>query len=189
MEIIKIGNDAMKISLCTDEAREMGLGNDQSADVLKARFTELLLKVKNGFNYRVLGGKLVGDIFSGLDGGCEIFVSRVEAQEEMYRDRQQEECVKKQKPTIWVYSFDTLERLLAVTRRLQEIGYDGASAVYYDDSKKKYYIFLDNVSIKDIKYAFVSEYARAVKPNLILHIKEHCKCLCKKNGVKTLCQC
>ena len=189
MEIIKIGNNAMKISLRTDEATEFGLETEKCAEELKAGFTDLLIKVKKGFNYQVLEGKIVGDIFSGLDGGCEIFVSRVEAQNEMYRDRVQEECAKKQKPITWVYSFETLEKLLSVARRLKGIDYSGESSVYYDERKGKYYVFLDDVSIKDIKFAFVSEYGKGVKPNLNLHIKEHCKCICKRDGVKILSQC
>ena len=189
MEIIKIGNNAVKISLCTEEAKELGIDSFQSIEKLNNSYINLITNVKNGFGYKILDEKVIGEIFSGVDGGCEIFVSKTEAQSQVYRDRNQDENVKKQKPITSIYSFDNLEKLLAITKRLKEIDYDGASSVYYDEGKGKYYIFLDDVSIKDIKFAFISEYSRAVKSSMSLHIKEHFKCLCKKNGVETFSLC
>ena len=36
---------------------------------------------------------------------------------------------------------------------------------------------------------FILEYGTQVKVALYQHIKEHLKCVCKKDGVKSLCQC
>ena len=186
MEIIKIGSHAMKISLCTNEVKEYGLENDQGVEFLRNNFNKLILNVKNAFNYQVLDDKIVGEYFSGKDGGCEIFVSRVEAQDRVYRDRVQDDFVKKQRTIPTAYSFDCLEKLLMVVKRLNDISYLGTSSAYYDDVKNKFYLFLDDVSIKDLKYAFISEYARQIKGDGFLHIKEHFKCICRKDAIKQL---
>ena len=189
MEIIKIGKNAMKISLCTEEAKELGFDNNQSAENFINGFTNLLVNIKNGFNYYAIDEKGVGEMIFGLDGECEIFVSKMGAQNGMYRDSIHEDYAKKQMSVTSVFSFGSIERLLTVAKRLKEVSYQGESSVYYDESNGKYYIFLEDVSTKDIKYAFISEYATPLKNSVNLHIKEHCKCICKKDGVKILSLC
>ena len=43
MNIIKIGNEAMKISLCTSEAKELGFDCGQSEETMKSSFLKLLI--------------------------------------------------------------------------------------------------------------------------------------------------
>ena len=156
MDITRIGNEAMKISLCTTEAQELGFGDKQSEEKMKESFLKLLLRAKEEIEYAVLDKKITGDIFTGKDGGCEIFVSRVEAQERVYKDKATREVAYRAKQVSSIFAFDGLEKLLACAKRLTDVSYEGGSPVYYDESKGKYYIILDDVSIKDIKYAVLS---------------------------------
>ena len=189
MNIIRIGNEAMKISLCTDEATKLGFSIDESEEKMKDSFIKLLIKAKEEIEYAVLDKKIVGEIFSGKDGGCEIFVSRVEARDRVYSDRISYEHIKKSTGVSSIFMFESLDTLLDVTRRLDEISYGGTSSVYYDEEQKKYYIILEDVSVKELKYAFITEYSKQVQGINAQLIKEHCKCICKKNGVKILSKC
>jgi len=189
MDIIRIGNEAMKISLGTKEAMELGFDDKQSQEEMKASFLSLLIRAKEQIDYAVLDKRITGEIFSGKDGSCEIFVSRVEAQDRVYRDRFPEEAIKRPKQNNTIFAFDSLDRLLKVTKRLTEISYEGASSVYFDEVKERYYIILEDVSVKDLKFAFISEYSHQIKSSLSQHIKEHFKCICRKDGVKILSSC
>ncbi|MBQ8147074.1 MAG: adaptor protein MecA [Clostridia bacterium] len=185
MEIIKIGSDSLKISLCTKEANEYKLDKIDN-ELMKNSFLKLLLKVKESISYKAIGEKIVAEIFSGKDGGCEIFVSRVEVTESMYKEKTTEEAVKKPKQLSTIYSFDNVDKLLMAINRLHNIRYSGTSSAYYDEEKDKYYILLEDVSSKDIRYAFMNEYARYIRGSLSSLIKEHCKCICKRDAVKKL---
>lgn len=189
MEIIKIGNDSMKISLCNNEAYEYGIAPYQREEDAQRGFARLLVKTKEKLNFKPKEEKIVGEIFCGRDGGCEIFVSRVEAQDKVYKEKIPQDVVKKPRPLTSVYSFDDIEKLLIVVRRLNDIKYGGESSVYYNEQKGKYYIILEDVSIKELKYAFLAEYAKSLKSNLSYYIKEHYTSICKKDGIKILSKC
>lgn len=185
MEIIKIGSDSLKISLCTKETNEYKL-DEIDNELMKNSFLKLLLKVKESISYKPIGEKIVAEIFSGKDGGCEIFVSRVEVEGQVYKEKITEETLKKPKQLLTVYSFDSIEKLLMAVNRLHDIRYNGTSSAYYDEEKEKYYIVLEEISPKDLRYAFMNEYAKYVRGSLYLLIKEHCKCICKRDAIKKL---
>lgn len=185
MEIIKIGSDSLKISLCTKEADEYKLDKIDN-ELMKNSFIKLLLKVKESINYKAISEKIVAEIFSAKDGGCEIFVSRVEVSEPMYKERITEETQKKPRQSVSVYSFNEIDKMLMAVNRLQEIRFNGMSSAYYDEEMDRYYILLDDVSPKDIRYAFLNEYAKYIKGSTCYQIKEHCKCICKKDAVRRL---
>ncbi|MBO5312749.1 MAG: adaptor protein MecA [Clostridia bacterium] len=186
MDILRIGSDSIKISLDGREAQELHLDREDSEDA-KSNFVNLMVKVKERVNFKVLGEKLVAEYFSGRDGGYEIFVSRLEVDEDMYKDRGiQQEITKRVKPSLSPFSLESFEKLLDVTNRLKNMGYSGSSSLYYDDMREKYYIILEDVSIKDLKYAFMTEYSKSIKPHTLPYIKEHFRCICKKDAVNTL---
>ena len=185
MEIIKIGSNSLKISLCTDETQVYKL-EEEDEEQAKYNLMKLLIKVKENISFKIAGEKVVAEIFTSRDGGCEIFVSRVEVFDKMYKEKLIEEIVKKPRQTTNVYSFDDLDMVLLVAKRLESIDYKGESSLYYDEDGSNYYIFLENASGKDIKYAFLNEYSRHVKSYFGSVIKEHYKCVFNKNAVKRL---
>ena len=185
MEILKIGSDSLKISLCTKETFEYNL-NELDNETVKNSFIKLLIKIRESISFNVTGEKVVAEIFTGKDGGCEIFISRVEVREEMYKERVLDEAVKKPRHITAIYSFEELERVLMVAKRLKDINFNGESSLYYDEKREKYYILLEDVSSKDLKYAFLNEYAKNIKSSLCPIIKEHFKCVCKKDLIKKL---
>ncbi len=188
MEIIKIGNDAMKISLCTKEAEECGFDLDKTQEEMKRSFINLLMKAKRVVDFKVASEKLTGEMFSAKDGGCEIFVSCVEVGDAVYKERMSQEMQKKPRQTNSIVCFDSINDVITVSAylyRQRQLG----GALYFDEEREKYYIILDEVSVKDIKFAFLTEYGTVVKSNMIHYIKEHFKCVCKRNAIEKLSKC
>ena len=181
MEIVRIGDKAMKISLCTKEANELSINNDIDDVVIEKRIRQLLLREN-----MEMKGKVVADIFCARNGGVEIFVSQGEENDILYKDRVTQELTKKAKTNYYAYSFNDFERLILISKRIKGLNYSGSSLLYYDEKEKNYYIILEEVSDKDLKYAFLLEYTKCIKAIAISHIKEHFKCVCKKDAIRKL---
>ena len=148
-----------------------------------------MLKAKSIVDFKVASEKLIGEMFSAKDGGCEIFVSRVEVSEKVYKERCTQEIQKKQRQMQAVLCFDEIEYVVSVCRILYSMKYSLSSALYYDRALGKYYLILDDVYIKDIKFAFLTEYSTVIKSNFASYIREHYKCVCKRNTVENLARC
>lgn len=185
MEIMKIGHNSIKINLCAKEASEYNLTEESElcTEEMKKVFAKLLSRAKKEVGFEYASKKVVAEVFSSKDGGCEIFISQVGVENEMYKDKSAPSEIKRIKTNMGVFSFDTLDKLLHAAARLDRMSYNGKSSAYYDEFLEKYYIILEDVSIKDIKYAFLSEYSKQMKNNFNLYLKEHCRCLVKKDAV------
>ena len=85
-----------------------------------------------------------------------------------------------------VYVVEGFDMLLLLAKRLTETGYSSDSALYYDDEQLRYYIFLDENIGKDSRYAFMTEYSKGIKLTAGLYVREHHKCVLKKDAIKSL---
>ena len=190
MEILRIGKHAIKISLNIDETKEYRILDSDilEEDEIKESFSKLLLKAKETVDFSYAGRKIFTEIFPSKDGGCEIYISCIsmEAEKAVYKDKNQQLDNKKPKSVLSIFDFENIENLLQACYRLKEIKYKNKSSVYYDTDKKRYYMILEDIYIKDIRYAFLLEYSKYIKGSIASYIKEHYKCILKKDGVKVL---
>ena len=76
--------------------------------------------------------------------------------------------------------------LLKVSKRLNQIDYDGKCCALYNQESKKYYMIFEDIFSKELRFAFLKEYSKQIKSSASGYIKEHCKALIKKNTIKTL---
>ena len=187
MEIIKIGSNALKISLCTTEAEKYNIREAEKDECLKQSFINLLLEARSKVEFEVKGKKLIAEMFSCKDGNCEIFISQVEDNRSVYKEKTPQETSRRQKQQN-AYLLDSINGAITVSKRLHSIGYKGTSALYFDEAEHNYYIFLDDVSAKELKYSFLCEYAVAVRSNRHPIIKEHFRCVFKRNAVRALAE-
>lgn len=189
MEILRIGKQAVKVFLNQDEAIKYKVsGNDELDEIeIKEVFSLLLTEIKKQTDFSYANKKIFTEIFPSKDGGCEIYISCIgtEAENTVYKDKLCETETKK-KITPSIYEIDNLEKLLLVSYRLNEIKQHEKSSVYYDFENKRYFLLLENINVKNLKYAFLLEYAKYIKSNNVLFIKEHYNCLIKKDAVKIL---
>ena len=186
MEILKIGKQAVKVSLNEAEANKYNILNNEALneEEIKEGFSLLLKEIKSKTDFSYNNKKLFTEIFPSKNGGCEIYISCViaDSNKTVYKDKSQEEARKK--PSYAVYELDNLCNLLKVIYRLRETKFNDKSSIFYDDEGEKYLLLLENVSYKSIKYSFVLEYARYIKCNYISYLNEHFKCIAKNNAVK-----
>ena len=190
MEIIKIGNDALKIMLNAEEAIRYGLDSEDAYgdDEKTAKiFQKIFAGAKEEIGFEFGSGKVLVQMYQSRDGGCEIFISRLEVGV-TYKDKTISLDNKRSKNLISpsLYRFENLENLLSVSARMENIGYTGRSSVYHDSKRGDYYLVLDDIYPKELRYAFIGEYGGQMKSMALSYIKEHCECICKKNGVKIL---
>ncbi len=187
MEIMKITDTSIKISLCAKEAEEYHLSEDAQLDTkeVKSSFAKLLNRAKREVGFKYAGENVVAEIFSSKDGGYEIFVSYLNMEEKMYKEKTTQAKPPKQKQ-IAIYSFDSLENMMLTLGRLSQLTPGIKSSAYYEESTKKYYIILEDVSKKELKLAFIYEYATPLKSNYLTYIQEYTKCLLKKNAIEVL---
>ena len=171
MEFMKIGHDSLKITLSAKEAKMYDLeeGSTLDSEEMKNTFTKLLLRAKKEIGYRYAGERVVAEIFSSKNGGCEIFLSYADDQAGEQRE------TKYKKTLSSVFMSERLEDVILLFKRIKDVGFRGKSSLYLDEINERYYIILEDREIKDGKYLFVHEYARQQKSNSIAYIEEHCK--------------
>ena len=104
----------------------------------------------------------------------------------MYKERIRQEAVKKPKVCYAVYEFDSMSKVIGAARRLNNMGETCVSSLYYDEAKGAYYLLMDNVTVRELKFAFLNEYSVALRPSVIPYIKEHYICARKNDAVKIL---
>jgi negative regulator of genetic competence, sporulation and motility len=187
MEFMKIGNNSLKITLSAKEAKGYDLTEDARLDgeEVKRTFEKLLMRAKREIGYKYAGERVIAEIFSSKNGGCEIFLSY--AEDSMYKEIQSKDSLKKtQKPNFFIYAINNFEDLLNISYTLNQLEYKGKSTVYYDESNETYYIALEDASIKNEKFYFISEFARQVKNGQISYAREHFKSIMGKNAIKVL---
>lgn len=190
MDILRIGKHAVKISLSMDEVQEYKILDSEEieSEEVRVAFSRLLLRAKEAVDFSYAGRKIFTEIFPSKDGGCEIFISCIsmEAERAVYKDKNQSTDNKKTKILLSILDFECLENLLFACYRLNELKYKNRSSVYFDNENKRYIMILEDVYIKDIKFAFLLEYAKYIKGSVASYVKEHYKCIIKRDGVKIL---
>lgn len=174
MEIIKLGKDAIKVMLDKNETNEYNFSSDEQAG--KKSLKNLIEILRADEILGTEGARLCTEIYVSNDGCSEIFISKGE-----------ERAIKRHGTARLdgeMYKFDSLSNLAQACARLKMINHKGKSFVYYDKEAKKYYLRLTHIAHKELKYAFLSEYALKQKPSLTLYIVENSRCICEKNSIE-----
>lgn len=189
MEILRIGKQAVKVTLNEQEAIKYNISdnNQLSEEEIKESFSQLLKEIKLKADFAYSNKKLFTEIFPSKNGGCEIYISCIntEANKGVYRDKTSEtDAKKKSLPSI--YEIDSLDKLLTVSYRLKEIKHREKTSVFYDEDRKKYFLVLENINFKSLKYAFLLEYAKYIKNSSVEYLNEHYSCVIKNDTVKIL---
>ena len=184
MEFMKIGDKSLKISLNAKESKLYGLdeSTEINTDDMKGSFSKLLSRAKKEVGYSFSGERVVAEIFNSKNGGCEIFLTYGEKEV----DGRNKNNVKRSTNGNSIFSINDLNGVISIIRSLLSKGYNGKSSLYYDNDQKNYYLLLDEISTKNPKYYFMGEYARQLRQNSLGYIKEHCRCICKKDAIQIM---
>lgn len=174
MEIIKLGKDAIKVMLDKSETNEYNFSTEEQTG--KKNLKNLIEVLKADEILGTQKDKLSTEIYVSNDGCSEIFISK-----------SQERTLKRHgtsKLDGEIYKFENSNDLIQACVRLKMINYKGKSFVYYDEKSKNYYMRLNRIIPKELKYAFLAEYSTRQKNILISYIIENSKSICENNSVE-----
>ena len=199
MEFILISESKLKIMITKNDLKEFDLCTedlDYSNSETKRIFWDIIHRAKKSVGFVCDRSKLLVQLYSSRDGGCEMFVSRLDVQSADTEDRSELlslDCVscrdEYEDPDTDAFAFDSLEWLLSVCRRLKDLDYTRKSSVYLGDDGR-FYLLLEGVdasSAKLNKYTFINEYGSLESTETVMHfIGEHGKTICEKDAINIL---
>ena len=169
MEIIKLGESSLKISLPKEEAEKYDFINDKNVDYESSvSLRQLLEKAKKEVDFDTRGRVSV-EIYVAPKGECEIFISKVK-EKSTYKEKTLDTQRKRGQKSIYV--FDSIAHLLALCFRLKNNSFSLKSKIYFDYEKGKYYLILFDVDARDLKYSYLTEYSKTIKPVFYNYLKD-----------------
>lgn len=187
MEIIKIKPNAIKIILDESECLKYDfIKKDEISDEeLLSSVDSLLYEIRKKEKIDLSVKKLLIQVYPLTNFGCEIYICDTE-EENMYKDKSGQINIRKGITYKGVYRFDSLDGLLSVCKRIAEITDDDGAQAYYDRESGSYYLICRNISPKEMRFAFINEYARQLKSSYSHYVMEHLTCFCGVNAIKIL---
>lgn len=205
MELILISSSKLKIMLSDADMEKYDLTAqtvDYDNTATRRAFWSILDDAKNETGFDAASDRLFIQMYPSKDGGCEMFVTKLGtlcAEEdpspscppERRRSRpplshKSEERVKER---LSVYSFEDLERLLEVCRRLLQVKWKGRSKAYRAFDGKCYLFLYERTesTLLLTRFSFIGEYGIAEHAETSsLYIKEYASPLCECAAVETL---
>ena len=209
MELIIINDFKLKVTLTGDELLDFSLDADTldySNAETKKMFWDVLARAKHSVGFSTDGHRVLVQLYPSKAGGCEMFITKLgllpndcytesckaEGNESKKRVLHYKPSHKKHSSNdrTGVFSFNEISSLLAVCRRLRDIGYDGNSSAFCCD-KKKYYLFLDGLDpygfMPPDEFTFINEYGEAENTEaMTYYVEEHARAICNSNAVEIL---
>lgn len=134
-------------------------------------------------------GRIFVQMYPSKEGGCELFVTRLEEHHNNVLMQAGEErtlteyrkYIYRERGSHIVYSFEEMRYLLSCCLGLYRMGYGGSSRAYHDPDKKKFYLKLD------CETPVAGENFGSLCPSRVYYyINEHCDVICAENAVEKL---
>lgn len=202
MEIIKIDKDRVKLYLSAKDLADKGINlKDLECDEKRAKevifelisCAKLEKNVKNGQN------ELDICAFSSKDGGCELFIKRVNGNIGGEFVGYTKESIKistekSEKKYTYSFVFDSIDLMARACGQLFKTRFSGESEAYFKDGNDgvKYYMILSGThraqQAKTMRpLSFLSEFGERCCGELsTAYIREHCNCICRENAVDVI---
>lgn len=199
MEFILISEDKLKVVLSKNDLAEFDMKADEldySKTETKRVFWDIIGRAARSVGFNCDGSRILVQLYTCRDGGCEMFISRLCSYEEGFGVEETDMHCKKLRKNRegllrrGVYGFETLEWLITVCRRLCEIGYSGNSSAYVGDDRR-FYLILDGLNSLEYspldEYSFLCEYGDTENTEALTNfLSEHGKEICPSRAVETL---
>ena len=206
MEIIMISECKLKLMLAREDLAEFELDAEQldySKTETKRMFWDILNRLKRKVGFQTDGHRVLVQLFPSRDGGCEMFITKFAdarrdgGENETQAPSEREVPLLHYKPSHretggkpGAFSFDNLEWMLTVCRRLLGIGYAGESSAYIGD-ESRYFLFLEGLDPTGYlpldEYSFIAEYGQVENVEALRDfLCEHGRILCRGDAVDVL---
>ncbi len=179
MELIRISNDKIKISLTKAEldAYEITVDKmDYGCAEAKAIFKEIFTEAKEKAGFEAEQERVFVQIFNDKNGGCEIFISKIGAYDK-------KRTVKKTQTSEMV-RFNDAELLINACKSLFLCGFKARSSAYTDGK----YFYLVLYAPSGVQLACATEYGNREFLYSDAYIKEHFNIIRENDAVFILSQ-
>ena len=194
MEIIMIGEHKLKLMLAREELSTFDLDGahlDCGRVESKRMLRNILKYLKEQVGFQTDGYRVLVQLFPSRDGGCELFITRMaEPSSCEWRDAEEDADGEPPPEKMEIFSFDRLEWLILVCRRLIDLGYAGDSDAYISDDRRFYLLLQGADSHRYLplnEYSFISEYGQEESYQAMENfLCEHGKRLCAVDAVARL---
>ncbi len=195
MELIVINDSKLKVTLTAEDMDKYSLCcEDMDYDNTETRkaFWQILDEAKHKTGFDAASDRVFIQVYPCKSGGCEMYVIKLKSMiplKESYLGKN----ALMLRGKVGIYCFDCLEALMAVCKKLDELGYTRESAAYVCDDGKLYLIITEKLQNTVAKigavgeYSFIEEYGRRFQgTSQLAYIKEHSRLLEKENAVSLL---
>ena len=197
MEYIPITDSKLKI-ICEEEDLALyGLSADslEYGDEAGRRFIEDILdKAQKRLGFQSKHHRILIQLFPSVDGGCEIFISRLGLLTEEKALCREDGSEAKKSPCERLFFFEKLDFLLEVCKRLTVIDSELKGDAFYLEGKGYYLAVelntdkLEEYGLPSLdEYSFILEFGTAENiRERAPYLCEYAKRICKGNAIKTL---
>ncbi len=200
MELILINSGKLKIMLTDDEMKKYDLDTDTiDYDTTSTRraFWSILDDAKTQTGFDAASDRVFIQLYPSKKGGCEMYVTKlgeacqppraVKNSRGVHMVTERHESGRER---LVAYSFDAMETMLSVCRRLLFIGWHGSSQSFRDRGGRCF-LFLSTALCGGIGYldrlSFIGEYGTFENPKRLgLYVSEHGSCICENGAVERL---
>ena len=141
-----ISKTKLKVMLSAEDMKELDFDPCAAVDISgRVSFRNILKEARDRCGFDALGDRVFVQYYPEKHGGCEMFVTKLEDDTACNSQIAKKTKVHGDKRGMYIiYSFDSLEGLLATCSMLKRTGYDGESSAYTIESRnKKYYLLVD----------------------------------------------
>lgn len=201
MELILISSSKLKIMLSDADMEKYDLTAetvDYDNTATRRAFWSILDDAKNETGFDAASDRLFIQMYPSKDGGCEMFVTKLGTlcgeEPPFSPERKRAKTLpskseEKTKERLSVYSFESLEWLLKVCRRLLRVKWRGRSKAYRAYDGRCYLFLYERGEARPLltKFSFLGEYGVCEHAETVaLYIKEYASPLCESAAVETL---
>ncbi len=194
MELIVISEAKLKVMLTAEDVRRYELSGrtiDGESPETRRLLRGLLDEVKSKTGFDASGERVLVQLYPSRGGGCELFVTKlgkIGAEEQERGSAARRETALCELRTA-VFSFSSAGAMLAVCRRLFNVGYALLSAAYADERGGFWLVLQENARRGELpsKLAFVEEFGQRRRgAGELSYIKEHGRCIVPSDAVGRL---
>lgn len=178
MEMIKISQSELKVMMSPEDMRKYSLDCEIEGEATLSRRTALrtiLREARYQTGFSSCGEKLLVRMFPSRDGGCEMFVTKLSAKNDIDSERRAMVSPSPLPEGVFIYTFPELGNLISACRRLYDAGYRADSAAYRDNGRRAWYLVIG------IKSPLAEEMGGSLMKNgTLYYINEYCSLLCRE---------
>ena len=213
MELIRIGDSKLKITLTSDDMTQYDLDCDtMDYDNTETRraFWDILDHAKHITGFDAAGDRVFVQLYPSKKGGCEMYVTKLgmvcaekregeRTRAPMSRPSHEVRpsvapCSRPQeggeRDRMGAYRFEGLDSLLRVCRQLAARGSDAHSSAYRDERNCFFLLLRERANAFGVpcgEYSFIAEFGTPENAETVrLYISEHGAPICEGDAVATL---